>query len=244
MRDNSNFLLSALFTLFTFLIQHSGSEAQEKIVFNETIEWAWSPRTELWYGANSFYWWHRKDVNPAITNFGEMPDTSWVTPYDYMNGTFWLRFEVLEQPTSDCFSVQFGIWQDIDRPGGWLETCSALSYLSGGTGSCVEKNIGKPDDWWQMNKEVKVDFTRPEDFYRIGILLWKGKGSCIPYGQGWSASRSQCDDPESEAVRFFPMKARLTVVAVASGYTFSGWENYSGSAGTSPSSGSASPLKR
>jgi len=226
MKYISNFHQPALLVLFIFLMFSQGTKAQEKIVFNKVIDWAWSPRTELWYGANSFYWWHREDVNPEIINFGEMPDTNWVAPYDYLNGTFWLRFEVLEQPTSGDFSVQFGIWQDIKRPGGWLETCSALSYLSGGTGSSVQKNIGSPAVWWQINKEVKVDFTRPEDFYRIGIVLWKGKGSCIPYGQGWSASNSQCDNPETEAARFFPMKARLTIVSVASGYTFSGWENY------------------
>ncbi|HBL78093.1 MAG TPA: hypothetical protein DD458_22920 [Prolixibacteraceae bacterium] len=192
----------------------------EKVVFDKTIDWQW--KFPLWYGGNSFYWWH----HPAgsVTDYGNMPADDWTTPYDYENGTYYLRFEVLEQPTDNAFTIQFGIWQDEHKAGGWSECVSKPAKLSGGAGSLCAVNVGSPATWWQKRPDVKVDFTRPEDFYRIGMVLWKN-GSCIPMAQGWN-SRAACNDAETEAAKFFPMRARVTVVAVASGHTFSGWDKY------------------
>jgi len=57
--------------------------------------------------------------------------------------------------------------------------------------------------------------------------MWKTgeEVTCIPMGQGWSNSNA-CDNPEQTAAEFFPIKAWVTVVAVAEGHTFTGWENY------------------
>jgi hypothetical protein len=43
--------------------------------------------------------------------------------------------------------------------------------------------------------------------------------------QGWTNSNA-CENPELAAQDFFPLKAKVSVVAVADGYSFSGWENY------------------
>jgi hypothetical protein len=154
-----------------------------------------------------------------------MPTTSWKKPNDFENGHFFLRFEVVEQPTDSSFFIQFGIWQDLNKEGGFSETVSSLNLLSGGAGAYVESDLGSPTDWWQKREDAKVDFSRPEDFYRIGLVLWKEEPLCLPMAQGWS-NRNQCKDPENEALNFFPMTARVTVVAVAEGHTFTGWGNY------------------
>ncbi|MBN2613895.1 MAG: hypothetical protein JXB00_20220, partial [Bacteroidales bacterium] len=222
MKPMSTFSRTILFFTGLLLIALLDSNAQEKIVFNEVIDWAWSPRQSLTYAGNGFYWWHRPNEGPGyITNYGQMPTNSWKTPYDYENGTFYLRFEIIEQPTSTPFTVQFGIWQNI---GTNTEVVSALANLTGGAGSSVAKSIGSPANWHQVYN-TDVDFTQPEDFYRIGFVLWKGNGSCIPMAQGWSNS-AQCPNAETEQLNYFPMRARVTLVAVAAGRTFSGWNNY------------------
>ncbi len=217
-------LVSVLAVLAIALLHHSAATAQEAVVFDKTIDWNWKlPQAN---GGNGFYWWHRTDVKPYMTDYCGMPDDDWTKPHDFWNGEFYARVEVLEQPSKEPFSIQFAIWQDKGKKGGWSECTSSQSPLSGGAGSSVEKCIGTPAKWWQLRKDAPVDFSRPEDFYRIGIVLWKGNGNCIPYAQGWSASRAQCKDAVKQAPNFFPLRARVTIVAVAAGHKFSGWENY------------------
>jgi hypothetical protein len=136
-----------------------------------------------------------------------------------------MRFEVLSQPTRKPFRIQFSIWQDISKTGGHSETISGNVNLSGGTGSVTATSIGSPASWWQIRTDSPVDFTRPEDFYRIGIVLWKG--NCVVKGQGWGTDG--CPEYQAE---FFPLQARITVVAVAQGSTFSGWSNCNGGSTT------------
>jgi hypothetical protein len=195
---------------------------QEALVFDDTIEWEWE--LGAWYGGNSFYWWHRP-AESGVTNYGNMHPDDWERPNDFRKGTFYFRFEVLEQPADSAFNIQFGIWQDLEKAGGYSETVSSLAYLQGGSGSMVETSLGSPASWWQKREDEPVDFRRPQDFYRIGIVLWKDSPLCLPMAQGWS-NPNACADPETEALNFFPMKARVTVVAVAEGHEFSGWENY------------------
>jgi len=212
-------LLTILFMAIIVIPFNQNAISQESVVFDQTVTWEWP--IPKWYGGYSFYWWHRPLEGVGVTNFGEMSSTNWLSPANYRNGTFYMRFEVLSQPTSNPFRIQFGIWQDISKAGGHSETISGNVNLSGGTGSVTETNIGSPATWWQIRTDAPVDFTRPEDFYRIGIVLWKG--NCVPKGSAWGSDG--CPQYQAE---FFPMQARITVVACASGTTFSGWENYTG----------------
>jgi len=209
----------------------SGIIAQEKVLFDQTVTWEWP--IPQWYGGNSFYWWHRPQEGVGVTNFGDMSSTDWESPANFRNGIFYMRFEVFSQPTDNPFRIQLGIWQDITKDGGHSETISESVYLDGGSGSVIEAGIGSPSSWWQIRTDVPVDFSRPEDFYRIGIVLWKG--DCVPKGQGWGDG---CPDYQSE---FFPMQARITVVAVPQGSYFSGWSNYNG--GSNMPAGSESHIK-
>jgi hypothetical protein len=154
-----------------------------------------------------------------------MSTTSWKSPNDFENGHIHLRFQVVEQPTDSAFTIQFGIWQDLDKEGGGSETVSSRFKVDGGAGTYVEADLGTPSTWWQKRPDTPVDYNRPEDFHRLGIVLWKHDPPCLPMAQGWS-NNSQCPDPENEALNFFPMNAKVTVVAVAAGHTFSGWDNY------------------
>lgn len=228
--------LSAIFQkaiaaiILVFLFQPFYVAAQEEVVFNETIDWAWSPISSLSYGGNSFYWWHRSKESPwYVTNYGDMPSNDWTTPYNYAGGKIYLRFEVEDMPTSEPFSIQMGIWQDKSSQ---KEAVSGRYLVSGGEGASIEINMGSLSGWHNVF-DTDVDFKRPEDFYRIGLILWKGSGSCIPMAQGWTNS-AQCANSETEQAKFFPMRANVTVVAVAAGHTFSGWDNYPVGGSTKP----------
>lgn len=196
------------------------SDPPEAILFNDTIDWQW----ELgeFYGGNSFYWWH--NTSAGVEDFGDLPG-NWNKPHDFENGTFQMRIEILEQPEVSGFQLQLGFWQDKDKDGGHSETISSHIEFQGGAGELIEADLGSPSEWWELRTDEPVDFKRPIDFYKIGLALWKTDPWCIPMAQGWNNSNS-CENPEQVATEFFPMKARVSVVAVASGHTFSGWDNY------------------
>ncbi len=102
-----NYRLLTISILGTILFPfHMQTEAQT-VVFDGEIYWEW-PTAGNDYGGYGFYWWHQTD-NP---NLGDMPSDDWLSPNNYFDGEFRMRFEVLEQPTNEPFKVQFGIWQD------------------------------------------------------------------------------------------------------------------------------------
>jgi hypothetical protein len=105
--------------------------------------------------------------------------------------------------------------------------------------SCQMKNTGSPEvlmfsetiDWgwelgefyggnsfylWQLKPDKPVDFSRPGDIYRIGLVLWKAEPLCLPMAQGLTNSNA-CENPEQAALDFFPLRAMVSVVAVADG---------------------------
>ena len=213
-------IIAILLTLGIFSCKKEDPGPPEFILFTDTIDWQW----ELgeWYGGNSFYWWH--NAGKGVENYGELPG-NWKKPHDFENGTFQMRIEILEQPTDSSFQLQLGFWQDKDKDGGYSETISPHIELQGGAGELIEADLGSPSEWWELRSNAAVDFNRPGDIYKIGLALWKTNPWCIPMAQGWNNSNS-CENPEQAAAEFFPMKARVTVVAIAKGHTFTGWENY------------------
>jgi hypothetical protein len=199
----SNNILIIIILIFSFPVINS---QEGTVVFEEEISWEW-PTEDNIYGGYGFYWWHRNEGTLNI-NFGEMSSTDWTHPEDYYNGEFYLRFEVLDQPTESPFFIQLGVWQDKNKGGAHPETVSSRQYVEGGTGSVFEGSIGSPVNWWNKQENDRVDFSRPEDFYRIGLALWNADPLCIPMGTDWSSSGC----PEN-AEKFFPLRARVRVVA-------------------------------
>jgi hypothetical protein len=192
------------------------------VLFSGTLDWEWPLEQD--YGGNGFYWWHRSgDGSYDIVNYGEMPTDDWTSPLDYEHGKVYLRFEVVSQPSERPFRVQLGIWQDHGLQPHWRECIGPKEDVSGGAGSEVVDTDGSTfADWWNHpSAPGPCDFTRPEDFYRIGVVLWDQANGCIPMGQGWGDSG--CPELQDQ---FFPMIARVTVVSVPQGEDFSGWANY------------------
>ncbi len=160
-----------------------------------------------------------------MVNLGEMPADCWTNPYDFEHGHYYLRFEILEQPSAQAFFIQLGFWQNMHAEGGYSETMSSRILMEDGAGTLVEMDLGSPSSWWELMPDQPVDFCKPEDLDKIGLALWKAEPLCLPMAQGWTNSYA-CEDPELAALEFFPLKARIAVVAVADGHSFSGWKNH------------------
>ena len=66
---------------------------------------------------------------------------------------------------------------------------------------------------------VPVDYTQMDKVWHFGINPWK-------VSTGQQIRQENADVWAERYTYWFPMKVKVTVVAVASGYTFSGWSNY------------------
>jgi hypothetical protein len=174
----------------------------EFVIFNNVIDYPNTTDTNGFY-----YFWHNAD----------MP-VNWLSPENYYNGQIYVRYQILEQNTSTQIGLQFGIWQKLMPESGELyETMSEVKTLNG-PGSVVTAN-SSPSSWWKLNGGV--DYTRMNLTWHFGINPWK-------------VSTNQQIRQENPGVwnerytYWFPMKVYVTIVAVASGYSFSGWNNYLG----------------
>jgi hypothetical protein len=187
----------------------------EFVVINDTVTFTSS-------GTYGFYWRPKP--------YSDMP-ANWMSPNNFYNGQFYVRYEILSQPTNRESQLQFGIWQKhIPDTVPRKELMGPRLNLDGPGSVAVFNNA--PSGWYKLNGTV--DFSRVYDFVNIGLVLW----SVDPVGYIAPPPPSSWNgNPDVWAVRndFFPLTAAITVVAVSSGSTFSGWTNYLGHQPATPS---------
>ncbi|NJK94680.1 MAG: hypothetical protein HC905_06940 [Bacteroidales bacterium] len=215
------FIRTILISLLTLLFAQQ-VQAQEFLVREETF--TWEEAEDAYFGGNGFHWWNGDDYSSYPAN--------WVSPHNYFEGRFYYRYEVISQPTNKPFDLMFLIWQ-FKEDGKHRETGDDRVPLSGGPGSVTEyNNAPPPSRWWTYheNADQLVDFTTIKQYNggdnRMGLALWSD-GNCIP--STWGGTNPDfCQDRRSD---YFPMRIRITIVAVAEGHTFSGWSNYGSGGG-------------
>jgi hypothetical protein len=182
----------------------------EFVILNEVIDY---PNTT---DNNGFYFFPHNESMPV----------NWLTPYNYYNGQIYTRYEIISQPTSTAVGLQFGIWQRLPvgsaNDADLHESMAAVLTLNG-PGSVATAN-SSPGTYWVYHDGV--DYSQMNNVWHFGINPWK----VTPNAQ---IRQENADVWAERNTYWFPMKVRVTVVAVASGYTFSGWQNYVGD-GTSP----------
>ncbi len=142
--------------------------------------------------------------------------SNWLTPYDFYNGQVYTRYEIISQASSTPVALQFGIWQKLPPTTGHLYETMAEQRVLNGPGS-VAINNSSPKDWWTL--DGGVDYTKMDQVWHFGINPWKTE----PAQQIRQENATIWD---SRFTYWFPMKVKVTVVAVAAGHTFSGWNNY------------------
>ncbi|MEZ5071603.1 MAG: hypothetical protein R2751_11700 [Bacteroidales bacterium] len=193
----TNVLLFALFFGFLF----PKSYGTEFVILNDTIDFP--NETDN----NGFYFFY---YNPS------MP-VNWLSPVDYVHGQVYTRYEIISQASDEPMGLQFGIWQKLPPVTGTLYENMEPQRLLDGPGSVAE-NHSSPSSWWAL--EGGVDFTKMDQVWHFGINPWK-------VDPDFEQIRSEY--PEVWASRFtywFPLKVRVTVIAVSSVATFSGWDGY------------------
>ncbi len=189
--------------LVSLFINTINSSAQEFLIYNDTINRTMS-------STSGFCWIPYPSGAPG----------NWKSPYDYYDGQIHTRYEVLSVATDAPFALQFGIWQNTGVPGEYHEIMESPQRYLSGTGD-IAINSGTPNTWWSSGY---VDFTRPYDFRDLAIVLWDGDPLRLLSPPNYGGS----DEVWSIRDKWFPLEISVTVVAVAEGHTFSGWDNYIG----------------
>ncbi len=167
---------------------------------------------------------------------GSVP-TNWYSPNNYWDGSFYAYYEVIDVPTSEPFGFQMGVFQYMPSAAEWdgknyYETCSFDIPELRGVGDVATFNYGAPSGWWQ-HWNGSVDFSRVYDFESVGPVMY----SLVPGAKGGLSPTSGGGSDEAWAIRYnwFPCTIRVIIVAVSSGSTFSGWDNYiNGGSGCAP----------
>lgn len=200
------------------------SIALSTLAYNQTGQFKLIDKTFTWDentggdGCKGYHFW--EDLGDAVS-------TNWKTPYDYQNGLFYFRYEVISQPQLSGggyqpFELSFCIWADRGfEPGKWKENCSSRTGVFNGPGSVITRSE-TPATWW-AKEWGGIDWTRMDKLWRFGNPFW--------YNTSYLLASSGCTNapPEiwtNERSKFFPMQLRISIVAVAQGETFLGWDHY------------------
>lgn len=140
------------------------------------------------------------------------------SPVNYAEGTIYVRYEVIKQkvPQNDM-RLQFCLWQEKNGNNFGLETCVWTRNVPGTSGTIVCWSQDVEDMFKKGGKPLEWDRER----YRVAIPIKNGAGKPVSdfANFNWSG-----EDPDE----WYPLDLKATIVIVAKGATFSGWENYGG----------------
>jgi hypothetical protein len=138
----------------------------------------------------------------------------WTSPVNFADGTFYYRAEVISQPVEQPgMQMQFCIWQDHNK----RETCGSLKRVPGNAGNVVTWQNSIPAMWVKDPNNFPMLWDEERD--RYGVAIKNNVGDPVSNFIGWNWHG---EDPDE----WYPLDMRFTVVVVAEGATFSGWENY------------------
>jgi hypothetical protein len=94
--------------------------------------------------------------------------TNWISPYDYYNGEWYYRIEILDCPSDTSFVVNLCIWSDVEGNWvSWKESCCGFVEIKG---KGIYTATSVPSEWWKLGEPV--DFSRVDDFFSMGLALW------------------------------------------------------------------------
>jgi hypothetical protein len=190
---------------------NKNSPTGEFLLHDETFEF-----TEAEHGFHYFF----KQQDDRKKKYPDVPE-NWVSPEDYYNGMWHMRYEIISQPTSAACFLMFGIWADWNFPTSWTETISKWENCTGPGGVYLSSSV--PATWWNKD-DKKVDFARVKDIFLCGTVIAGGDRRFI---SDWVAEDTKPSKGSwSERAKYLPMKLRVSIVAVAKNSNFSGWDHY------------------
>jgi hypothetical protein len=136
---------------------------------------------------------------------------NWTTPVNYAEGTLHYRVQVRSQPVPQQMKMQWCAWQDNSA----VENCGTLRDVSGTTGTIVtwSSNV---QSMWKLDG-VPIDWTRARQHYAAVVKTSAGLPVSDFNDWNWSG-----ENPN----QWYPLDMHFTVVVVAKGNSFSGWQNW------------------
>jgi hypothetical protein len=148
-------------------------------------------------------------------------EANWTKPYDYVNGTMYLRYEVIDKPSSIECEMQMGIWQtpDINISQKYFEMIAKVRPKFTDEG-VIYANLNSPGSWHKVGG-YSLDWDR--SFHHTEILL-KVSGDKI-LRSTWCGSHCYTN---SDINKHIPIRYHATTILVAKGHTFKppeGWKN-------------------
>ncbi len=144
---------------------------------------------------------------------------NWFAPVNFAEGTFYYRVQVRNQPRPQNMKIQFCAWQDQFV----LESCGSTANVSGNAGTVVTWSQPVDEIWKKDN--IGIDWRRPRQ--RYGIAIKNSQGLPVSDFLGWNWFGENPD-------HWYPLDTCISVVVVAKGATFSGWQNYGCGGGGNP----------
>ena len=164
----------------------------------------------------------------VLINSGDpLPSNNWLNPHDFYNGEFRIRYIIESPENQQAGKLQTCIWTmgnaDGDGRDMFPESCAG-QVTHNGVGTYYDTQI-VPSNWWKMDG-VPLDFTYPERFMLRTVL--RGSNGCAVTTYPVDGA---CWD---QWPNYANMNFRVTIVMVAKGTTFSGWENYPALSNVSP----------
>lgn len=172
---------------------------------NELVIYSWNGKVTE---ANRGFPWHQ----PPKEN------GNWVTPVNYAQGTLYMRAEIVSQPVPQKdMRLQFCFWQRKGSNNFGLESCLTTKNVPGysGTVRCWSSPMGNL--WKKGGRPIEWDRAR----YRVAVPIKNGAGKPVSNFNGWNWNG---ENPK----HWYPLNMKVTVVVVAKGATFSGWDKYGG----------------
>ena len=154
-------------------------------------------------------------INPG----DQIPAPDWLSPVDYYNGEFHVRYVINSPSDQAAGQLQTCIWtMGDDGVGGdyFPESCGQQVAHSGPGEYFVTSRL-TPADWWKLD-DVPLDYSHPERFL-VRVVLRGTSGCNVTRYNVTGACWDQWPDYEN-------MNFRVTIVMVGAGETFSGWGNY------------------
>jgi hypothetical protein len=138
------------------------------------------------------------------------------------------RWEIIEQPTNTPAAFQIVYWKSISESPNLEEIFDRTfpelyPYRIGGTGSVVEYST-YVHDYHQY--QLGVNLHQVQSLLRMGFCIIDITGASGTQGDLTSPAWGGSDQPWNSRALWLPMKLRVTIVAVAEGATFSGWDRW------------------
>ena len=157
-----------------------------------------------------------KDLPPRAAANGD-----WTTPVNFAEGTLYFRVQIRRQPTPQDMKIQFCVWQYKYT----LENCVKPKAVRGTAGNVVTWSQTVQSMWKKGGNSI--DWVNPRQRYGLAIKTSRGKPVSSLKGWNWSGQNPNA---------WYPLDMHVTVVVVAKGASFGGWNPYLGANDTATAS--------